>query len=210
MQCIPHEYDMTMSGYDFQMVMQCIPNDYDMTMSGYDFQMLMQCIPNDYDMTISGYDFQMTSAWRLHVLIPQNDFQMYYRMLHFEFLSGIVVYRLCQKMVRSSKVYIEDPISVSLCVSRLDLTVDRANIAKYRQLRKKAKIRTWSQQLNDGKKLFIPFNYPRDQHWLDIIIWKERPKKEARKTAKVPKLKFLVNKFWYHVIVIAYTCESHC
>ena len=70
-------------------------------------------------------------------------------------------------MLATHRMHVVDPVITGQLI-REDLTLNESNVRKYQASLTKTK--TWSTMVDRGKILFFPFNYPRDQHWVTVVV----------------------------------------
>ena len=97
-------------------------------------------------------------------------------LVNFKFLADSLVYRLCllANLMRAKgeekeidvKMWVEDPIAFAQCVSLTDLTVNTRVINARLDIMRKAGHTTWEEMMATKKTIFIPINYPAQDHWV--------------------------------------------
>ena len=92
---------------------------------------------------------------------------------NYEFIPDSMVYRLClianlmsDEKVIDVKMWVEDPIAFAQCVSLTDLTVNTRVILNRLDMMKKSGHTTWEDMMATKKTIFIPINYPAQNHWV--------------------------------------------
>lgn len=115
-----------------------------------------------------------TARESLGARVHRGPFSLYdcWCMVNFQFLSDSVVYRLCLLANLMSdkeidvKMWVEDPIAFAQCVSLVDLTVNTKVIESRLKMMKKSGHVMWEEMILSNKIIFIPINYPAQDHWV--------------------------------------------
>ena len=97
-------------------------------------------------------------------------------LVNYKFLADTLVYRLCllANLMRPKgeekeidlKMWVEDPIAFAQCVSLSDLTVNTRIINARLEMMRKAGHPMWEEMMATKKTIFIPINYPTQDHWV--------------------------------------------
>ena len=97
-------------------------------------------------------------------------------LVNYKFLADTLVYRLCllanlmkakdEEKEIDVKMWVEDPIAFAQCVSLSDLSVNTKIINARLEMMRKAGHTTWEELMATKKKIFIPINYPAQDHWV--------------------------------------------
>ena len=98
-----------------------------------------------------------TSSWRTPCLV--------YRLcLHANLMSPNL--KRDEEVEIDTRMWVEDPISFAKCVDRKELTVMKHMVEKRVELMKNEDFPMWQDMLLQGKVIFVPINYPSNNHWI--------------------------------------------
>ena len=98
-----------------------------------------------------------------------------WRLVHYRFLPDSLVYRLCLHangmVVKGAEdieqnMWVEDPIAFAQCVSLSHLTVNPKAIKSRLAMMDRTGNPMWEELVSTSKKIFLPINYPTQDHWL--------------------------------------------
>ena len=95
-----------------------------------------------------------------------------------------VLHAMCQYFVhhvsKPGELYVEDPAVVATLLNLDTLEPRHSGIAALKKRLDSEQIPRWSDRLKSGATVAVPVNYPVNEHWLLVVLWISKKKKQPK------------------------------